>query len=202
MSKNWLFPGFILSYQRVSGIESLHRLPKSHGLPLASNEIGMSLQFRSIDYHCFLPKKGASTAHVPFHQFLEPIFPGRISGIAWDSHQLLVLVSMQYMYLPHVYHIWGFHGISIVMGVPPNGWFIMENTMKMDDPWVPLSQKTSENLHMLVYSKPMSRTWAFNGVVVCLPANKCSIIAECPDVHIDDFTQTVWENHLICPEAD
>ena len=26
-------------------------------------------------------------------------------------------------------------GVSIVMGVPPNGWFIRDNPIKMDDDW-------------------------------------------------------------------
>ena len=32
---------------------------------------------------------------------------------------------------------------GLVMGVPPNGWFIMENTIKMDDLWVHLFQETT-----------------------------------------------------------
>ena len=36
------------------------------------------------------------------------------------------------------FHIWVFPKI----GVPHNGWFIMENPIKMDDLWVPLFSET------------------------------------------------------------
>ena len=38
----------------------------------------------------------------------------------------------------HIQYIWWLPE----MGVPPNGWFIMENPIKMDDLGVPLFQET------------------------------------------------------------
>ena len=62
----------------------------------------------------FLPKRSPACA---------PCTPGGIwcGGMDWD----------------------GDLGVSIVMGVPPNGWFIWENSIKMDDLGVPPFQETS-----------------------------------------------------------
>ena len=42
--------------------------------------------------------------------------------------------------------IWVFPKI----GVPQNGWFIMENPIKMDDLWVPLCSETSIYIYILI----------------------------------------------------
>jgi hypothetical protein len=39
--------------------------------------------------------------------------------------------------------MWEFHGVSIVIGVPQNRWFIVDNPIKMDDLEVPPFQETS-----------------------------------------------------------
>ena len=44
-------------------------------------------------------------------------------------------------------HIWVFPNI----GVPQNGWFIMENPVKMDDLGVPLFSETSIFIYYTVY---------------------------------------------------
>ena len=37
------------------------------------------------------------------------------------------------------------------MGVPPNGWLLVENTIEMDDLGVPLFQETSICIYIYVY---------------------------------------------------
>ena len=57
----------------------------------------------------------------------------------------------------------GSWGVSIVMRLPPNGWFVVENPIEMDENWgFPMTQETS-------ISAPRKQlTWLKRGVFFSL----------------------------------
>ena len=93
--------------------------------------------------HIFLP------GHEPCHSHAEVTLPERLScrfiPVPFKRAQLYI----RYKRIRYSIHIW----VIPKIGVPQNGWFIMENPIKMDDLGVPLFSETSIYYELEIRSK-------------------------------------------------